>query len=261
MKAVVVGSLSGISAAIVMLCLGNRAPAPLVREIPIYGTGHYLPLAADYLASTQPSVVDQRLARVLARVKCDDMQLEKFVVWISEATQTNFYIEWHDLAESAAGADSLITLDLRNVTAATALQLALDQSSRTGARLGFATIDGIVRVSSVGRLRHWMTVRIYDVRDLIENAVTLGKHFGNKPTTSHHGWDEPRLAPNYEDVSDTEASVVDRLRNALSKCVKRYPNQPEGDISYFGGRFIITETRQNHEAMGAMLAALRAKPQ
>jgi len=256
-----IGTLSGISAAAILILFGQR-PQTIVRDVPVERQGPDSALTARILASNNPSPGLQPLCRILPKVQCDAMPLEKFINWIAKATGTQCYVEWRELAGgSAAGPDSLVTLDLRNVTAAAALPMALDQSRLAGDRIGFVRIDGVIKISLKNRLDHWTTLRVYDVHDLIEQAVK------SKPARDklrladkNTGGQDRSIGNPTETSTDPETEAVQLLRSVILKCVDEdaWPNSCE--ISYFSGRFIICDTTSNQDLITAMLAALRANP-
>lgn len=252
MKATIIGTLSGVSAAIMVMLLSPRPAAPVVREIPLYSSGSAPALAAQFLPATRPNAIVQRMNKILARVKCDDMPLEKFIAWIGEQAGVNIYVEWHAIMGAAAGPDTLVTLNLQNVSAAHALQLALDQSRVTGDRIRFIPMDGVLKVSMQSRMDHNMSVRVYDVRDLIEQGAKDGDH-RRKPVLDRFS---SSAAAN---PGTPEDQAIESLRTILQKSIETNIWPESTDIDYFAGRFIIKSTGQNHESITAMLAALRAK--
>jgi hypothetical protein len=252
MKATIVGTLTGLTAAAAMIWFGPRAPA--VREAPLNPAIGQPSLSGRFLPTTQTANVRRQLARVIPTVKCDAMPLSKFINWLEDTSGLNVYVEWRELNAAAVGPDSPISLDVRNVTVGTVLQLALDQAHMTGPRVGYAVLDGIVKVSILSRLDRVAMVRVYDVRDLIEAAVKLKLRL------------EPRSMPNisYDGRPDPEADAAERLqdilREASAAAGQNFGNDGE-QMSYFGGRLVVTHTQAGHDTIAAILAGLRAKSQ
>ena len=77
-------------------------------------------------------------------------------------------------------AKSPVTLDLKNVTAATALQTALDQCQPSGDPVGFVCVDTFLKIS-VKRMLDDSSIRVYDVRDLIEYIARQSQKSGSTP--------------------------------------------------------------------------------
>src|SRR6266550_8984885 len=110
MKATIVGTLTGLTAAIAMMWLGPRPPA--VREAPVDPLTGQQALSGRFLPTTRSAEVTRKLARVLPSVKCDAMPLAKFIAWFEHSTGINVYVEWRDLA-AAVGPESPVTLAAR----------------------------------------------------------------------------------------------------------------------------------------------------
>src|SRR2546430_2707593 len=142
MNAPFVGTLTGLTAAIAMMWLGPRPPA--VREAPVDPLRGQQALSGRFLPTTRSIEVGRKLARVLPSVKCEALPLAKFISALTDSTGLNIYVEWRELTAAAAGPDSPITLNVQNVGAGTALQLALDQARLTGPRVSFVVLEGIV---------------------------------------------------------------------------------------------------------------------
>jgi len=257
MKSTIVGTLSGISAAVIMLLLFQPPAAPAVKEIPVYGAGSYPALAARFLATTRPDEIAQRMNKIIPKVTFKNEELEKVLSWLSQETGVNIYVEWHALMGGAAiGPDSPVTLNLQNVSAATTLQIVLDQTRITGERAVFAPMDGILKISMESRLDRYMTVRVYDVRDLIQDSVNSG----NLPRREQEKRDMFSSQSSSPSAKTSEEQAIENLRTILQKCVTNNVWPATTDIDYFAGRFVISSSRLNHQTIAAMLEALRAKP-
>jgi hypothetical protein len=260
MKAVIIGTLCGVSAAIAVLWFGQHSARPAAPKSAFQNRGSYLELSASTSPASALEAAPQ-LGRILPIVKCNKMPLEKLIAWIADTTKVNIYVGWHELAGGAgAGPDSPVTLDLRNVTAAAALQLALDQCRATGQRLGFVSIDGIVRVSIESELHRW-ELRIYDVRDLMQDAAEL-----NRKIETAIQLCKIQLLPSRpvqqdrNQRTDPEQIAVAQLISVLMGAVPDDTWPFSGRISYFSGRLVVSQTRENQEKIAATLAALRAMP-
>jgi hypothetical protein len=244
MKAAIMGILIGLTAVIAMRWLGP--PAPAIREMAADPLTGQQAMSGRFLPTPSAAEVTRKLARVLPSVKCDATPLAKFIAWFEDSTGINVYIEWRDLA-AAVGPESPVTLDVRNISAGAALQLALDQAPLAGPGLGYAVLDGIVKVSTTSRLDRAMIVRVYDVRDLIEALVDLKLRLERKSMP-------------YIGAADREADAAFSLQDQIGTSP---PWQTWGDgaetISYLGGRMVVSQTKAGHEAIAAILAELRAR--
>jgi hypothetical protein len=235
----------------------DGAAAESVREIPIYRHGDLAEFTAQVNSSTRAAADSERMSRILPVVKCAEMPLEKFASWIAQSTGTNVVVDWYYLAgTSAVGANTPVTLDLKNVTAASALQAALDNVRQTGPRLGFVCVDGVLKVSIRSRLER-RSIQIYEVRDLIEHVVTQSRLVNNAKGAANSLAKSDALAiSDPGDAAIAESNAGDALRRILTKTIEEsWPDTSH--ITYFAGRIIVNTTATNHQAIASALATLR----
>ena len=155
------------------------------------------------------------------------------------------------------GPDSPVSLNLQNVSAATTLQIALDQTRITGERTVFAPMDGVLKISMESRLDRYLTVRVYNVRDLIQDSANSGSLPRRQDTNTRDMFSSGGSSPR---STTPEEQAIENLRTILKKSVTNNVWPDATDIDYFAGRFVITSSRLNHQTIAAMLEALRAKP-
>jgi hypothetical protein len=256
MKAMIVGTVAGISAALATTWLGPPRPAARpVREAPVFASGGPQDLAGRFATDPKAHETPAKLARVLPHVTCQEMPLSKFIEELAKSTGAQFYVEWDAMmGDAAVGPDSPVTMMEKHISGAEALRLALKRLKRgPGIDVRFRAIDGIVKVST--RLDRWPVVRVYDVRDLIEASAELSRRLGVTP-------DSPQTNPNSVATSDPEQDAVRALRNLILNSIED-PQWPATDadksVNYYAGRLVVNQTAGNHETIAALLAGLRAK--
>lgn len=249
MKATIVGTLTGLTAAVAMMWLGTRSPA--VRQAPATPNTGQQALADRFIPNAHTAEVRRKLAIILPAVKCDAMPLSKFISWLEDSTGLNIYIEWRDIAAaSAVGPDSPITMNVQNVSAGTVLQLALDQARLTGPRVCFVPLEGIVKVSTLSKLDRAVMIRVYDVRDIIEAAVEMKLRL------------QPKSPPDVliDGNPNLELEAASRLQELIRTTTppQMLDDTDAAQMSYFAGRLVISQTEAGHEAIAAILSGLHA---
>jgi hypothetical protein len=248
MRDVLIGTVSGISAVIAMTLLMPRPqPASLpVREIRAVDA-RYDDLAGSYLPATQPDPVRQKLAQTIARVNVKEMRFDKVVTYLSEITGANFYVDWRALEAAGIDSHATVTLDLQGVPVTVVLKTALTDlggGNSGNIMLAYRIDDGVVKISTADELAKETCTRIYDVRDLIEEAVLHG-----------------RVIPNAKVGETTEQEATDALARLLEEAVDPVSWRDNGGMSgglrAFAGRLIVTQIPENQEQVLGLLTALR----
>ena len=245
MRDVLIGTVSGISAVIAMALLMPRpqtAPLP-VREIRAVDV-RYDDLAGNFLPATQPDPVRQKLTQTIARVNVKEMRFDKVVTYFSEITGANFFVDWRALEATGIDSQATVTLDLQGVPVSVVLRTALKQLGGGNIMLAWQIDEGIVKISTADELAKETSTRIYDVRDLIEEAVMRSRR-------PHSG----------RDNETTEQEATDGIARLIEEAVDpvswRDAGGTSGGLRAFAGRLIVTQTPDNHEQILGLLTALR----
>jgi hypothetical protein len=243
MKDVLIGTLSGISAAIAMALLMPRPqPAALpVREL-AWVDSRYDELGRDFLPATRPDPVRRKLETTVAQVDVKEMPVDKLVAYLAELTGANFYVDWRALESAGIDSHSTVTLNLQGVPVSVVLNAALRDLGGGNIALGYHVQQGVVEISTMDSLARDTSTRIYDVRDLLEQEVARSRKEA----------DDPEM---------TESEATDGLSRMLQEAVDpttwRDAGGSIGGFRAFAGRLIITQTPENHEQVLGLLSALR----
>jgi hypothetical protein len=243
MKDVLIGTLSGISAAIAMALLTPRPQpvAPPVRELAWVDT-RYDELSRDFLPTTRPDPVRLKLEQTTAQVNVKQMPFAKLVTYLADLTGANFYVDWRALEAAGIDSRSTITLNLQAVPASAVLKAALKDLGGESVELGYHIQQGVVEISTMDSLASDTSTRIYDVRDLLEQEIARS-----------------RKGPNDPEVTENEATdgLSRLLQEAVDPTTWRDAGGTIGGFHAFAGRLVITQTPENHEQVLGILSALR----
>jgi hypothetical protein len=103
--------------------------------------------------------------------------------------------------------------------------------------------DGIVHVATSEDLARFTVTRVYDVRDIIADALAGGR-----------SWNGP-VPPTELDAAE---ALVTLIQEEIEPETWRYAGGTSGGIRYFAGRLVVTQTEENQDAVMGLLGALRA---
>ena len=166
----------------------------------------------------------------------------------------NIYVNWNQLEEIDVSSDSPITLDLKNITYAQVLDLALSQltsSDNPLEQVHWVVENGIIMISSGADLNKTFKTKIINIADLL---VVIPQFQG--PRIDIKGIGDDKGGSIYNDDNDQkenkEESNLDqkeRLKKNLIKMIKNSipadfwkDNGGEGTIQIVGNRLIIRQS-------------------
>lgn len=210
--------------------------------------------------SAAPLELPNPLDATMDELRLDAVPLERAVAVMREKTGANVVVRWERLTDYGVTPGAPVEAHLRGVTLAAALEALFTQVM---ARHGNGRDDGIyqfsvdygggvVTVSEAGDVTPDMLTRVYDVRDLIDDAF-----FG------------PAAPPARGQFGRDDAVTHDRLqslRNVVESCTPftrgpMHPRpRPDGQypwIDAVGGRLVIVNTAWGHRAVERLLRDLR----
>ena len=197
--------------------------------------------------------VGELLDRKIGEFDFYDTELQKAINFIRDKSGVNIHVKWHAIARESIGPDAKVSVHstnkthddgvrLENATFAEALQAVCRGAANEGEPgiglvvLDYVVRDGAVMVSTEDALISPNVFRVYDVRDLIA------------PVSAREG----------PPVGRVEA--VGRIRTLISDAIDRDSWRYFGEIGVIcsiGGRLVITQTIDNHEAIDELLGDLR----
>lgn len=97
-------------------------------------------------------------------VEFQDEPLIEVIKFVEEKLDVESFVQRQDLEENGVGLEVPVTLRLKRVRGDMLLDLVLRQVSP---EVGYVVRDGIVIVASKGSLSEFLTIRVYNCRDLI----------------------------------------------------------------------------------------------
>jgi hypothetical protein len=245
MREVVIGSVAGVSAVLLTWVL-RPAPAPgrgaaVVRELQAGDRAMIEELAQPYLPPTTRLVdpARRRLDRVVPGVDVTKMPLTKVLGYVGEASGVNLHVNWRALEAAGIEANEPVTLKVQNVPAVQLLKRVLADAGGGNIMLTYRVEEGVVEVSTAEDLSRHTVTRVYDVRDLIDDALARDRRLNGAA------------------AKRTEAAVADELMLLIKESVEPLTWDGPPFVRYFGGRLIVTWPPEQQDAAQGILTALR----
>ena len=113
--------------------------------------------------------LDRKLGQLIADVKFTDTPLKDVVAFVADAVEADMLIDQQALEEEAVTADEPVTLSFTRtkLSAGTVLDFVLQPHD-----LAFVNRAGVIYITTQARADERLTTKVYNVRDLLENATS-----------------------------------------------------------------------------------------
>lgn len=199
-----------------------------------------------------PSPAEAALDRVLQEVQFENLPFEQAIARLQAAGQARLVVDWPKLHSLGFDRKAPVQLQVRGFRLSEALTRLLEQLKAPDASvaLGFAPDGSAVLVSTEEALSQRVSLRCYDIRDLIpadahvepDNAAAIrtgGGLFGGYRPKGHG-----------EEIAYyiTETAAPDTWRENGG-----YP----GRMTYLSGRLLVVQTWANHRQVESLLGTFR----
>ncbi len=191
--------------------------------------------AAPYAVAQERTAADReslnRLQAILPTVEFEGSTLDEVIGFFRQSTGVSIHVKWAMLDPSGIDGADPVSLSLKNVRAAKALDLLIQSLSRAEP-LGYTIDEGIVIISTRSDLGGLVDTRVRNVDDLI-------------------GTDDPQQrAKRFYDLLDIIRTSID-VDSWISK------GGISASLKVFDGMIIVTQTSSNHRAIDELLTHLR----
>ncbi len=199
--------------------------------------------------------------------------------FLRSTTGVDIYVNWPALRNAGVDTDTIITMDLKNVPADKGLELILEQASAGAITpLGYAIVDGIVRISTQEELRSNVETKVYDIRDLLiqvpnfSNAPEFsldqainndvgGGGFGGGGGGGGGGGifdgGDGGAAGDQRPRGEVIAEIIAIIQDTVGRPEDWKPLGGPSDARELSGNLIVRTTSQNHREIIDLLAKLR----
>jgi hypothetical protein len=207
------------------------------------------------------SKIDVVLKQRLPAVRFRQVPLEEAVERLRSESGANLFTDWQSLKAVNVERSTKVDVDLQDISLAQALDYLI--RSTASAEVAWDVQDNVIVISSDSAIGRNASVRVYDVRALMESEFAKAKarwdawrseHPPQKPpspTQAHFGNGEPTW--------DEQGQALIRIITDHVAAETWKDNGGEMSIREPNGRLIIRQTWQNHQKVAAILDALREK--
>lgn len=230
------------------------------------------PVATTQSAATSAgnAIVHADLDMAIAEFDTGSATLEQAIDHLRRQTHSNLVVFWSALEREGIRRDAPVELHLWDTTLGKALESLLVLGGGTW-KAGIALHDEMILVgpeADLGNSRR-RSIRIYDVRDIIDEAMAYRRSrppTPPPPTTAPGMSVNELLAAEYAQDQMVTAGgaawvIVDLIRREVDP--KSWAtdwvsnNADQGMVEEFAGRLVIVQTEANHHKIAELLQTLR----
>jgi hypothetical protein len=266
---ILIGTLSGLIAFGVMSFRRERQQFPGG----LYQVSLDLPKYREMASMLRPPASSAEAHRKLhAPLNAPDIRgaaFDKVLAYLADVSGVEIEVEWGVLAKARIARNEPVDVRLTAVSALDALRQALSSVARQSShKLAFQIENGIVRISTEEALSKDIVTRVYDVRDIIHSIVNSDKSLMTPRRIPAQT--SPGPVKNVEGLfadlpftdfctspQDAAHLLIDSSMNTIDPTSWRHNGGSLGQIQYFAGRLVVTQTRPNHDALAAMIYWMR----
>jgi hypothetical protein len=249
-----------------------------------------------------PATRPAALATVISNVDFEKAVLGKAIELLANKTGANIVVDWRGLEAAGVGHATTVDLHVKDVTMAQALTLVLRDAGGASVELGWRAEGNVIEVSTLESVNRATVMRVYDVRELIRDCIefsytvvalaelreprprtpdgrredsaasapatrpTAGAPF-TAPSGSSAGGLGDCLGNDPTAAHALEMELVEGLMTLITESVDRESWVDNGgrfgQIKYWSGLLVITETAENHDRILELLQTLmesRSRP-
>ncbi|MCH7871524.1 MAG: hypothetical protein IID33_07470 [Planctomycetes bacterium] len=193
-----------------------------LRDVP--GAGSLWVKPKSEVALTQQRAIHDALNRVQPSVSLTDATLKDALDWLRLMLDVNMHVEWRRLKSAGVRPDLRVELRLKDVS----LKRILDQllSDPSAAELSYATIDGVLIISTAEHLNQALSLRVHEVSDLAPDEAR-----------------RQRLVQLVTDSVDPDSWMV---------------NGGLGTVAFIADRLVLRNGTRAHAVLDKLLTQMRA---
>lgn len=209
------------------------------------------------------AAIEATLAKQLPELRFDGVPFVDVVEFLRDTTQANIFVNWSAIEGAGIDKNQPITTRLKNVKFSKVLNIVLESAGGGIIRLGYTIDDGVITISTQEDLAKNVSIRNYDIRDLLVNVQDFdapqftpssggegssGNIFGNSTDNNQDDEDERETIVEQitQLITDTIASDTWKVNGGLI-----------GAIQELSGQLIVTQTPENQTAISQLLEKLR----
>jgi hypothetical protein len=196
------------------------------------------------------------LDKTIPEVNFNNARIADTLDFLRDVTGANLLVNWRALEAAGIERKTPVTVQLRNATAHAVLSAILQSAGGDNVPLRYWYHKGILNVSTADYLIAETEIRLYNVRDLMIEALRFHRSFDHAvrsalPTT--------RAEPS--EIVWTEEALSGSLRDLIMTCTDPDSWVDNGGgfgfCHYWAGKVLIVQTPEAHDEIERFLNMLR----
>jgi beta-lactamase regulating signal transducer with metallopeptidase domain len=201
-------------------------------------TGALVSANAADRRSAGAAAVQALLDHRLPEVKFDAVGFSDVIDFLRDVTGANVYVNWRTLEAAGVSKNVPVSIRLRDVTFAKALRTILEDAGGEVA-LDYSVDDGTLTISTREDLSRNVTIRVYDVTDLISRGA------------------DGRILDDAQQSKEAE-QLIQLIKNTIGSDEWKDNGGAVGSIVAFNQKLTVTTTETRHREIAVLLAELTA---
>lgn len=251
-------------------------------------------VAQEHAGEREDRATQAQLDRSLPELSFEGVGFGDVVDFLRDVSGANIFVNWKTLEAANIDRTAPVTLKLRNVKFAKALNLILENVSGGATKLGYTIDDGVITISTADDLANNKLTRVYDIRDLIINipdftnapifdltslsnsssqggaggvgggvggGIGGGGGGGGGSSGGLFGNSNQNNQQNQQQTGPTRQELVDSIIKLITDTIApdswRDAGGSVGAIKELQGQLIVTQTPENQKALVNLLEQLR----
>lgn len=212
----------------------------------------------------QTREIKRKLKSIIPEFKFQEVPLEQVITLLQDITGLNISVDWKALEASNITKETPVSANLRDIPVENAIDLMLKDLSGADIKLGFEIQGGVIRISTKAVLDQNLTVKVYDISDM----VTTIPDFTDAPelqltTTGGGAGGGAALFGGGAAAAEPEASSqerADEIVTLITETVLKDSWSAAGgtaNIKKLGPQLIVTQTARGQAEVANLLKQLR----
>lgn len=199
--------------------------------------------------------IQHQLDHVYPKLELSGIALSDAIDFFRSTSGASIFANWKSLESAGVRRDVPVNVKLGPVTLARALRAVLDSAAGRDGLLGFAVDEGIITVSTADDLTKNVSVRVYDVRDLIKPIPDFSVvGVGADPKVAAD--QTKRLAPPQTE-EEMGRSLIQLIESTIDAETWKDHGGSVGATRLLQGQLIVTQTPANQRRVMDLLRELR----
>jgi len=210
--------------------------------------------------------IQANLNRKIPELSFDEVGFGEVVDFLRGASGANLFVDWKSLEAAGISRNTPVSARMRNISFSKALSVILDAASGGNKKLGFRVEDGVITITTADELSKNVTVRVYDIRDLLVTVpdfipqveAALGPSPASHPAARVGGVTTPQTASTHPASRDELVEqIIALIEDTVATDSWKARGGSVGALRELQGQLIVTQTPENQRELANLLEQLR----